>query len=224
MKPGAIHVVYSDALAQRIVPPLADLCRRAGCPIPRVVLRDDIVRAAAVRRSKGRVQLVMSCQFVQRVDDRELRAIMGHEIAHIANGDLRRAKMRAVVSLLAATAAGIAATALSSGLGVVFPVYLAGFMVALMLAQVALAFPNRRRERRADLEGARIAEDPAGLASALAIAHSFTQEARRQIYGPRPWRWLLSPLSWTLPTHPPMAQRIATLESVASDRPIGGVK
>ncbi|HEX4863974.1 MAG TPA: M48 family metallopeptidase [Acidimicrobiales bacterium] len=212
--------MYSDGLAQRIVPPLSELCTRAGCPVPRVVLRDDVVRAAAVRQRKGHLQLVLSRQFVDRVDNRQLRAIMAHEIAHITMHDLRWSKARAGVSMTVGTAAGVAALALSSGNGIVFPVYLAGFIISSMLIQVVLAFPNRRLERRADLEGARIAEDPAGLASALAVAHSFTEEARNRIYGPLPWRWLLSPLSWTLPTHPPMAQRIATLESIAPVRAI----
>ena len=208
------RVVYSDALAQRIVPPLTELCGRAGCQIPRVVLRDDVVRAAAVRQQKGRLQLVLSKQFVERVDNRQLRAILAHEVAHIVKRDLRWAKTRAWVSILVGMAAGIAASALSAGSGVVFPVYLAGFLVASMAVQVMLAFTNRRLERRADLEGARIAEDPAGLASALQVAHSFTEEARTRIYGVRPWRWLLSPVSWSLPTHPPMAQRVATLDSI----------
>lgn len=208
------QVVYSDAVAQRIVPPLTELCGRAACQIPRVVLRDDVVRAAAVRRRKGRLQLVLSRQFVERVDNRQLRAIMAHEVAHIAKRDLRWAKTRAWTSLFVGVAAGIAAVALSSGRGLAFPVYLAAFVVAAMFVQVMLAFTNRRLERRADLEGARIAEDPAGLASALAVAHAFTEEARARIYGVRPWRWLLLPVSWSLPTHPPMAKRIATLESM----------
>lgn len=59
-----------------------------------------------------------------------------------------------------------------------------------------------------------LAGDPPALASALGVAHDFSEEARTRIYGRRPWRWLLSPLSWRMPTHPPMDKRIARLNEM----------
>jgi Zn-dependent protease with chaperone function len=53
------------------------------------------------------------------------------------------------------------------------------------------------------------------MARALARAHALSDETRLRLFGRSPWRWLLSPLSWRMPTHPPIAKRIARLKSMA---------
>src|SRR6266851_1098859 len=205
--------VFSDELAKRIAPPVVELSARAGCNPPRVMIRDDSVRAACVRAVGRAPLLVVSQPFIERVDDRQLRAIVAHEIIHIVRRDLRWAKLRAGVSVLVGGAAG-GVIAASNHVAAV-PLYFALFMVSLVPVQALLAFLNRPLERRADTDGALLAADPSGLASALRVAQQLTEEARTKIYGAGPWRWLLAPVSWRLPTHPPMASRIATLENLA---------
>jgi heat shock protein HtpX len=207
-------VVYTEELAQRIAPPLEELCARGGCPLPRVVIRDDAVRAASVRRSQERVLLVLSAPFVDLVDDRQLRAILAHEVVHIIRPDLNWARARRWAAVMFAVAGGIAVADLG-GEHLAVPVYLAGAFVAMIVANVGLSTSNRRLERRADVEGAALCDDPAGLASALGVAQAFSDEARRRVFGPRPWRWILSPLSWRMPTHPSMPKRILRLRELA---------
>jgi Zn-dependent protease with chaperone function len=98
---------------------------------------------------------------------------------------------------------------------VVLPVYVAAGLLALIVASTGLSTLNRRLEWRADYEGAALCNDPVGLSSALAVAKKFSDEARRRVYGPPPWRWILSPLSWRMPSHPPMADRIQHLLALA---------
>lgn len=62
-------VVYREELAERIAPLLEDLCTRAACSLPRVVIRDGAVRVAEVRKARGRALLVLSDHYVDRVDD-----------------------------------------------------------------------------------------------------------------------------------------------------------
>jgi heat shock protein HtpX len=161
------------------------------------------------------VLLVLSGPYVDRVDDRQLRAVLAHEVVHIAREDLNRVRARIWVLLIIAGAAGIALSALVGG-GLVLPVYGAAGLLAVMVANVGLSTFNRPLERRADLEGALLCNDPAALAGALGVAKAFSDEARRRIYGPRPWRWILSPLSWRMPTHPPMSDRIRRLSELAA--------
>jgi heat shock protein HtpX len=212
-------VVYREDLAERIAPLLEDLCKKAACTVPKVVIRDDAVRVALVRRARGQLLLVLSAPYVQRVDDRQLGAILAHEVVHIARDDLGWAQIRLWASMFFALVGAIAVGAAAGGYHeVVLPVYLAAGFVALIVANAALSTFNRRLERRADLEGAVLCNDPAALASALGVARAFSDEARRRLYGPRPWRWILFPVSWRLPSHPPMSERIRRLHDLA---PIG---
>jgi heat shock protein HtpX len=184
-------VVSDEAVAARVGPVVADLCGRAGCAVPRVMLRDDSVRVAGVRRMNGRMTIVLSRPFVERVSDPELTALLAHEVVHIARGDLDAARGRATVAVF--------------GLG-------------RMITSVVESPLNRSREERADREGAQLSGDPRALARALAAAHAVTQEMRSRLYGRAPWSWLLAPESWRLPTHPPMARRIARLEAMVESR------
>jgi heat shock protein HtpX len=213
--------MYGEELAGRIAPVLEDLCTRADCSTPKVVIRDDAVRAACVRKSRGRLLLVLSGSYLDRVDDRELRAVLAHEVVHIARDDLHWVKVRLWVCLVFAGAASVAVVALAGG-DVAPPVYGAAGILALIVANVGLSTFHRRLERRADLEGASLCGDPIALASALGIAKAFSDEARRRLFGPRPWRWILSPLSWRMPTHPPMSDRIRQLRELAAIRSAGG--
>ena len=209
-------VVYDQQLAQRIAKPLLELCGKARCDVPIVVIRDDGMRAAAVRRGRRRrLVMVVSGPFFNRMDDRQIRAIIAHELIHVARNDFAAIRRRAwaaliavcvVIGVVAGTTEGSVNIAVLAALGV----------VTAMVVNTALGTLNRRLERRADIEGAQLAEDPEGLASALEVAYAFRQEVRLRIFGPLPWRWVLSPLSWTPPTHPPMEQRIARLRAIAS--------
>jgi len=213
------EIVYQQSLAKRIATPLVGLCARAGCRLPRVVIRDDTIRAACVRSGRrGPLLLVLSKPFLDMVDDSELRAILAHEVSHIARDDLAAAKFRAQAAGVAVGISAAVVIAVTTGSKVIVPVYLAGFTVLTVLLVAGSSLFNRRLEWRADGEGAWLADDPEHLASSLRKAHAFSQDARRRIYGPLPWRWLLSPLSWQLPSHPPMTRRITRLEQLAAAR------
>lgn len=208
--------VTDETAAARVAPLLDELCARARCPVPRVVLRDDTVRAAAVRRQRKETTLVLSRPFVARIDDQALKAILAHEVVHLVRGDLRAARVRAVVALAAGFALA-AATTLVAPLPAIegLPIWLAAAVIGVMAAAAGLSLLNRPREHRADVEGARLSGDPGALARALTEAQRLAEETRGRLFGRPPWRWLLSPLSWRMPTHPPMAQRIARLRSMA---------
>jgi hypothetical protein len=92
-------VIFSDQLAGRVAPALVELCGRARCVAPRVVLSEGSAVPAGLRRDRERVLLVLSASFVDQVDDRQLRAVLAHEVAHLARGDLKWVKVRLRVSL-----------------------------------------------------------------------------------------------------------------------------
>jgi Zn-dependent protease with chaperone function len=209
-------VVSDDAVAVRVGPVVTELCGRARCVTPQVMLRDDFLRVAGVMRVKGRITLVLSRSFVERVSDQELTALLAHEVVHIARGDLKAARGRAIVGVLGgyALAAG-AGVAIKISLAAAFPILMAAFLVGLIITNAVLSPLSRSREERADLEGAQLSGDPRASARALVAAHDISQEMRRRLHGGAPWSWLLSPVtSWRRLTHPPMAKRIARLEAM----------
>ena len=208
-------VVYDESQARRIARSLFELCDRAGCQPPTVVVRNDRLRGAAVRVWQGEIQLLLSALLVDRLTDRQLRAIIAHEVAHLAAGDLPRVRRRVVAGF----AAGLAGAVLP-GVAIGFragywPLYGAGFLWVLLLVRLPLSLLNRPLELRADAEGATLAADPCAEAEALTIAHAIAIETRGELTSSY-WRYLLflSPLRWRLPTHPPITERVGRLARV----------
>jgi Zn-dependent protease with chaperone function len=206
-------VVYDESQVRRIAPPLFELCGRANCQPPTVVVRNDRIRGAAVRASQGEKQLVLSGVLVDRLNDRQLRAIVAHEVAHLASGDLTRVRRRAVTGVTTGLAGAVLIGVLIGYRSEYSPLYGAGFLLALLLSRFPLSLMNRRLEVRADEKGAVLAADPGGEAEALTIADALLVEARREIASSY-WRYLLflSPLRWRLPSHPSITERLARLD------------
>lgn len=205
------RIISDPDAAARVTPILVELCRRAGAELPRLVLRDDCLRAAAVRRRKGKVLLILSRPYLERIGDPELRALLAHEVIHIARRDLRPARARALASALGGGVLVMIIVVLFAHQWKDVPIWTAAGFVGTLGSSAALSPLNRAIELRADAEGAALARDPHALIRALHTADAMSRHTRHQIYGRPPWRWLLSPLSWRLPTHPPMATRIARL-------------
>ena len=207
-------VLDTDAVA-RVAPTLQELCRRAGCQVPTLAIRDDRLRAAYVLQRQQRTILFLSRPYLDLVDAPKLRALLAHEVIHIARGDAvagrKRARIVVVVTVAAFVVVGLVAGSTST-----FPLVIAAALVAERLVHIPLSLANRRRELRADAEGAALAGDPAAVAGALKAADAMSRAMRALLYGPAPWRWLLAPVTWRLPTHPSIAVRVERLRNTAS--------
>lgn len=215
------------AEAPRIQATLRALAARAGLPavpVPYLVPSHQVNAFAVGDRHQAAIAL--SAGLLERLDERELAAVMAHEVGHIANGDLRVMSLADYVSRL---------TALCSLLGVLVAVMLLpswmvdgtplpwlGLLIlalapyAAMLAQSGL---SRIREFDADLAAAELTGDPEALASALARIEG----------GYRTWRgWVLpgwrNPQPSWLRTHPPTGERIRRLLALARPQGFAGLR
>jgi heat shock protein HtpX len=161
--------------------------------------------------------------------DREVAGVLGHEVAHIANGDmvtmtLIQGVINAFVMFLSRVLAFVISQALrsrddrDSGGWLQFLLVIVFQIVFSILGSVVVCWFSRWREFRADAGGARLAgrENMINALRALAQLHNpevAAAEAKRaqafqslKISGQRGgWLSLLS-------THPPIEQRIARLE------------
>jgi len=140
------------AVMQRVAAAVREICDRAGCAAPRVALSRDPRRPAGIRRAKPRPVLILAVPYVERIDDVQLRAIVGHEVAHVTCGDLAAARRRRLLTLVPAMALGFAWGYTGADL-MVAPLLSAAYVAAMIAIAAAVAPANRRREVRADAEG-----------------------------------------------------------------------
>lgn len=155
---------------------------------------------------------------------RELAGVIAHEISHVKNNDLRVMGLADLMSrftqILSYTAAVLAVI---NVLSLIFAGEFAYNWVAIGLLYVAPAMSSllqlglsRVREFDADLEGASLTGDPAGLASALQKVERYTGRFWEDLMLPVPARRVPQPS--VLRSHPTTEQRVARLQELDLNR------
>lgn len=197
---------------------LRELAARAGLPavpVPHYV-PSGVVNAFATG-SKHHAAIALTDGLLRSITPRELTGVLGHEIAHIANEDLRVmgladsiSRLTHLLALLGQLAIVLSLPALLLGVAEVNWPALLLLAVAPQLALLAQLGLSRGREFDADRLAAELTGDPHGLASALAKIERVS----------RSWRaWLLpgwgNPEPSWLRTHPATAERIERLLELA---------
>jgi heat shock protein HtpX len=78
---------------------LENLCISRGIPMPRLkVADDDALNAFASGLSQKQYAITVTSGLLQRLDDAELEAVLGHELTHIRNGDVRMMVIAMVIA------------------------------------------------------------------------------------------------------------------------------
>jgi heat shock protein HtpX len=217
-----------ESSAPQFVRTIHELATQAGLPMPRVYLiEEDAPNAFATGRDPQHAAVAATTGILRVLNDRELRGVMAHELAHVKHRDI-------LISTITATMAG--AISMLANFAVFFggrdsegrpanPV--AGLLVALLaplaaaLIQMAI---SRAREFEADRGGAEISGDPRALASALdkirhyaegiplAAAERNPSTAQMMIINPLSGGGLRGLFS----THPSTDERIERLLAIAA--------
>ncbi|MEY7850457.1 M48 family metallopeptidase [Natrarchaeobius sp. A-rgal3] len=138
---------------------VARLAGQADLPVPDVrIAETDAPAALSVGYRPSSSTIVVSRGLLALLDDRELEAVLAHELAHVANRDA------AVLSALAAP--GAVARVASSRYGF-NPVVKPLALLVGAASRLSVGFVARAREYAADDGAVAITGDPAGLAGAL---------------------------------------------------------
>ncbi len=160
-----------DHDAPHLLAMVRELAARAGLPAPRVCLLDEpAANAFVVGRDARHASLVLTTGILRLLDERELRAVLAHEFAHMLRGDMLPAS-------LAAALGGLLAAASQVGCGVVdestssrgrlvsaSPLWL---LLAPLAGAMAWLGASARHEFAADRLGASLCGDAPALARAL---------------------------------------------------------
>ena len=224
----------SDSTLQELVQTVHAQARAAGLPkLPEVgVYQSDEVNAFATGPSKSRALVAVSTGLLHRMGSREVEGVLGHEVTHIANGDmvtmtLIQGVINAFVMFLARILAFVVSQALRSrddrgGGGMIqFLLVIVFQMVLSLFGMMVVCWFSRWREFRADAGGAKLAGRETMISSLRALKRLYNPElAAAEAHHAQSFQSLKisgarGGFAALFATHPPLDQRIARLEQGA---------
>ena len=205
-----------------IVSTVQRLSERAGIAMPEVAIYDGEPNAFATGAFKNSALVAVSTGLLQSMTHEEIEAVLGHEIAHVANGDmvtltLIQGVLNTFVVFLSRVVGYFVDSMLrskdeeSSGPGMGF--YITSFVLDILLGFVAsmvVAWFSHHREFRADEGAAQLMGNKQPMINALARLNSLqagTLPASVAAMG------ITGGLGKLFASHPPLEDRIAALQA-----------
>jgi len=199
------------------------LAAKAGLPRPEVAVYEGAPNAFATGPGRTNSLVAVSTGLMQGMNRRQVEAVLAHEVAHIANGDmvtltLIQGVVNTFVIFLSRVAAYVVDSFLrrddeeSSGPGMGYFITSMVFEILFgILASVVVMYFSRRREYRADMGAARLMGDRQPMIDALRALGSLGS-------GELPKELAASGISGRgmtalFSSHPPLESRIAALQS-----------
>jgi heat shock protein HtpX len=216
----------SDRADSELVQTVHRLALSAGLPaMPEVgVYESPEVNAFATGPTKSRALVAVSTGLLHRMDKDQMEGVLGHEVAHIANGDMvTMTLIQGIVNAFVMFLARVIAFAVSqqakeeSRRMINFMVTIALEIAFSLLGSIVVAYFSRMREFRADKGGARLAgrekmiDALEGLRRSVGTVETeqHASVAALKISGKQ------GGLMALLATHPPLEERIARLKASA---------
>ncbi len=217
---GAQVITTPSSDAERwLVETVQRLAQKAGIGMPEVAIYDGDPNAFATGAFKNSALVAVSTGLLQSMNKEEVEAVLAHEVAHVANGDmvtltLIQGVVNTFVVFLSRIVGSIVDRAVfrtERGTG---PGYFITVMVCQIafgfLASIVVAWFSRRREFRADAGSAQYVGSPLPMINALkrlgGVAPGELPQAMHG-FGITDKAGIMALFS----THPPIEQRIAAL-------------
>jgi heat shock protein HtpX len=214
---------------KRVYNLVENLCISAGMKTPAInIIEDDSLNAFASGIDSGSYTVSLSRGIISKLNDEELEAVIGHELTHIRNRDVRLLIISIVFVGIFAFISGTLFRSMRFGSFGKGKKMGAGILIAMVLAIVGYFLASlfrfaisRKREYMADAGSAELTKRPLALASALRkISADPTIEAVKRkdvaqlfIENPQVKEGSKSfSFAFLFDTHPPISKRIEVLE------------
>jgi heat shock protein HtpX len=208
----------------------------SGLPMPKVlVVEDNAPNAFATGRDPAHAYVAATRGLLNKLDKREIEAVMAHEMSHVGNYDTRLMTTIAVVVGLVALVSDLMLRFTWFGTGgrssnedrgggaaglIIFLVALVFIVLSPIFAMIMRMALSRQREYLADSSGALLSRDPEALAAALEKISKDPEplesanKATAHLYIESPLRDHSSFLNDLFDTHPPVEERIKILRAM----------
>lgn len=220
------HVIEQPAnqTERWLVDTVRRLATKANLPMPEVAVYEGAPNAFATGPSKNNSLVAVSTGLLQSMTEKEVEAVLAHEIAHVANGDmvtltLIQGVVNTFVFFLARVVGYLVDSFLrrgdssSSGPGIGYTITVVVCDIVFgILASIIVMYFSRQREFKADSGAAWLLGTPQPMISALQRLGGLHPEplpsnmASSGIAGGQSWMSLFS-------SHPSMEERIAALQT-----------
>lgn len=218
---------------KRVYNLVENLCMSQGINMPKInIIYDSSLNAFASGINDRTYTITLSEGIINKLNDEELEAVIGHELTHIRNRDVRLLiisivfvgifSMLTEIAFYSITHMRIRGNNKNAGGFIVF------MLITLLIAAIGFFFASlmrfaisRKREYMADAGSAEMTKNPLALANALRkisadpaieavqrkdVAQLFIQNPKKKSKG------LFSKLNGLFATHPPIEKRIEILE------------
>ena len=215
----------------------------ANVPLPKVYLIDDTApNAFATGRDPKHASIAVTTGLLEKLDREELQGVIGHELSHVRNLDIRFTLLVGVlvgsIALLADFflrftfwgGRGRSSSRDRGGGGLQVIMFVLAIILAILapiaarLVQLAV---SRQREYLADASSIELTRNPYGLERALAKISGDTEvleaanRATQHLYFTNPIKKIEQRSSGLFSTHPPILERINRLRQLTGEPPIG---
>jgi len=207
-----------------LVETVRKLSQKAGIGMPEVAIFQGAPNAFATGAFKNSALVAVSTGLLQSMSRDEVEAVLGHEVAHVANGDMVTLTLiQGVVNTFVIFLSRIIGFLVDKmifrterGVG-------PGFFIASLVAQVVLgilasmivAWFSRRREFRADAGSAELLGDKRPMINALARLGGVPAGELPQAFEAHGIKQSQSRFLGLFASHPPIEARIAALQARA---------
>ena len=239
---GAKEVTQQSA--PQLMNVVQEMALAGGVPMPKVYIIDDTApNAFATGRDPKHASVAITTGLLQKLDREELQGVMGHELSHVRNYDIRFSLLVAVlvgsIALLAdfflrftfwggGRRGGGDRDKGGGGLAaILFIVAIVLAVIAPFIARLVQLAVSRQREYLADASSVELTRNPAGLERALAKIASdkevleVANRATQHLYFTNPIKKFEQRSSSMFSTHPNVVERINRLRQLTGGQPLG---
>jgi heat shock protein HtpX len=233
-----------EASEPQLLNVVREMAIAANVPMPKVYLIDDTApNAFATGRDPKHASVAITTGLLEKLDREELQGVMGHELSHVRNFDIRFAM---IVGVLVGSIALMADFFLrftfwgggrsrgnnrDSGGGlqaIMFVVAIVLSILAPIAARLVQLAVNRQREYLADASSIQLTRNPYGLERALAKISGdkevleVANRATQHMYFTNPIKKFEDRASGLFSTHPATLDRINRLRELTGEKPLEG--